>query len=920
MTNLKKTILSLIITFTMAIALVIGVVTAPKTSANGGNTSTLETSISLGKRYDIIKSDNTLDFSYQKDINPTAESTKVYQYHFKNIMNDNMAVKMHKLESDDLTFEYAVSNTEQTDTTLLTFKDTLNIQPLAPKGQAKSEIYVYVKVTATDDITFSSPIKWTFGHAQNITCYYNGEVLGDPILGICNAGVINVEELEELTPEVEEGYEVTWCKDDRYTISEQFPLNESSSVVTLHARVPNLPTDWLTPTDDGYMVVKGSTSLDAGELIIPETYNGEPVISIADGDLESALQGDLSSCVFGAQTELTDIHLPNTMTHVGMGAFAYCTGLTNVILPDNIQVLNVGAFAYCMGLQTIKLPKNLTALYDLTFAECVSLTHVDASYSNIQSIGGMGIGGVFSASGDYGFSQLQTINLTGCNQLTSIGMHAFRESFALTGIAIPDSVTSIEDYAFYGCMALTSITIPDSVTSIASETFAACASLTSIVVESGNSVYDSRDNCNAIIETSSNTLVVGCKNTIIPSDVTAIGAFAFDYCEGLTSITIPDSVTSIGYQAFGHCYGLTNITIPDRVTDIGDHVFYICDNLASITIPRSVTSIGSSAFDDCNALASVEFEENSQLTTIGAWAFYGCAFTSITIPDSVRNIENNAFAECASLSSVNFGDNSQLGYISNGLFSGCNALTSITIPSSVTSIGYHAFPSCLTSIEFEANSRLTSIGDSAFWNCDALTNITIPSGVTSIDRSAFEYCDGLTSITIPSSVTTIGDQAFSGCEGLISVYFEDNSQLKSLGERAIQSCSSLISVDFGDNSQLTSIGDYAFIGCEKLASVDFGTNSQLQSIGVQAFYKCGQLTSITIPSSVTSISIGVFLECYGLTGISFDDETTWYATASKEDWQNMTGGEQVDVSDPDQNVEWFNFYSSAYYKYYWYKK
>lgn len=122
-----------------------------------------------------------------------------------------------------------------------------------------------------------------------------------------------------------------------------------------------------------------------------------------------------------------------------------------------------------------------------------------------------------------------------------------------TSILISTSVTRIKSEAFYGCTGLTSITIPNSVTSIGRRAFRYCSNLSSIIIESGNKRYDSRNSCNAIVETSSNRLITGCKNTTIPNSVTSIGSEAFRGCNGLISITIPDSVTSIGSEAFSDC-------------------------------------------------------------------------------------------------------------------------------------------------------------------------------------------------------------------------------------------------------------------------------------------------------------------------------------------------------------------------------
>ena len=444
----------------------------------------------------------------------------------------------------------------------------------------------------------------------------------------------------------------------------------------------------------------------------------------------------------------------------------------------------------------------------------------------------------------------------------------FYNNSEIKTVVIEDSVTSIGNGTFYCCTGLTSITIPDSVTSIGNSAFHCCTGLTSITIDSNNKIYDSRNNCNAIIETESNTLITGCKNTIIPDGVTSIGDTAFYECTGLTSITIPDSVTSIGWGAFEGCTGLTSITIPDSVTSIGSDAFYGCTGLTSITIPDSVTSIDDFAFYKCTGLTSITIPDS--VTSIGGSAFKKCTgLTSITIPDSVTSIGGYAFVYCTGLRSITIPDS--VTSIGDEAFYCCTGLTSVTIGKGVTSIGDLAFSVCtgLTTVTVDSNNKeydsrnncnaiigtesntliygckstvipdsVTSIGSDAFYGCTGLTSITIPDSVTSIDDFAFNKCTGLRSITIPDSVTSIGGYAFVYCTGLRSITIPDS--VTSIGRSAFDGCTGLTSVTIGKG--VTSIGRSAFVGCTGLTSVTIGKG--VTSIGDLAFYGCDAIADV----------------------------------------------------------------------------
>lgn len=363
---------------------------------------------------------------------------------------------------------------------------------------------------------------------------------------------------------------------------------------------------------------------------------------------------EISSATFGSCYELTSVTIPNTVTKIGSSAFQSCKKLSSIVIPSSVTSIGDYAFRYS-GLNSVTIPTSVTSIGSFAFGDCNSLTNVTFNAKSCTFAGSLEYGTAFGhcdylSSFTFGneveiIPDLLCYNLPGLtyvaipNSVTSIGKFAFYKCSGLTTMSIPNSVTTIDEGAFELCSGLTTLSIGNSVNSIGRNAFQKCTGLSSIIVDSENRKFDSRENCNAIIESASNKLFYGCKSTIIPYSVTTIGEYAFSGCSTLTSITIPSSVSSIGNQAFRECTGLTSVTIPYSVTSIG-HAFYGCTGLTSVTIPNTVTSYGN-VFTDCSRLASLS------LTGHGEWncnlGYYEQRVKKLYIGSGITSLGNFGF-------------------------------------------------------------------------------------------------------------------------------------------------------------------------------------------------------------------------------------------------------------------------------------
>ena len=516
-------------------------------------------------------------------------------------------------------------------------------------------------------------------------------------------------------------------------------------------------------TSIGVAVFQNCSGL-TGELVIPDS-----VKTIGDN-------------AFFNCSKLTSVTIPDSVTSIGNGAFQECSGLTSITIPDSVKTIGSEAFQKCSGLSEIICKGNIAPqIQNNTFGNQYGnikkygvLTVPDnADYSSWMSTDKYYLGYygwlysntpvydlvcTYNADNTTNYIKLYNSSSTDFKpfmmiingeKLDASSTYRFNEigqNEVIYRFLTP--ITEIKTEIFKDCKGLTSINIPDSVNTIGASAFKNCLGLTSIVVSPGNTVYDSRENCNCIIETATNTLIIGCKNSFIPDSVTSIGEWAFYGCSGLTGeLVIPDSVTEIGGYAFLNCSGLTGeLVIPDSVTIIRYDAFFGCKGLTDLTIGTGVTSIGASAFQKCSGLTG-----------------------ELVIPDSVTSIGQSAFYGCSGLTSVEIG--SGCTSISNYAFQKCSGLTGeLVIPDSVTSIGVDAFEDCTGLTDLTIGTGVTIISAAAFKNCSGLTGeLVIPDSVNTIGASAFQDCRDLTSVTIGSGVTYFGADTFSGCSGLTSI-------------------------------------------------------------------------------------------------------------------------------------------------------
>ncbi|MFA6860746.1 MAG: leucine-rich repeat protein, partial [Clostridia bacterium] len=508
-----------------------------------------------------------------------------------------------------------------------------------------------------------------------------------------------------------------------------------------------------------------------------------------------------------------------------------------------------------------------------------------------------------------GFAYCEVSYISIPSSVISIGSWAFNCCSGSFSISSLGNISSIDQFTFKNCTGLTSITIPSNVKTIGSECFEGCSNLTNVVFEEG---------------------------------VTTIYAYAFQGCSALTNITIPSSVKIIYSYVFKSCSSLANVILEEGVEQIGIYAFQDCTSLASVNIPSSVISMGNKtipyypvlsseglSFIGCTNLTSIMVSENNanyssqdgilfdKTKTILMFCPAG-KIGSYEVPSSVTTIESSAFLNCIWLTNIIIP--STVSSFGSNILKGCTSLISMTLPFSSTYnsstnsyLQYYFGNSTMpASYSVSISNQLTTIGSFLFRSCSGLTSITMPNSITSIGTQAFYGCSGITSITIPNNVTSIENQAFYGCSGITSIAISSN--VTSIGTQVFYGCTNMTSIIVSENNANYSSQDgilfnksmTGLICCPAGKMGIYEVPSSVTSVGLGAFYGCTGLTSVTIPSSVASIGSSAFYGCSNLKNVTINSSTISNGLTSNTVYGNLiyyfTAGSELYILDSIETI------------------
>lgn len=540
---------------------------------------------------------------------------------------------------------------------------------------------------------------------------------------------------------------------------------------------------------------------------------------------------EIGASAFNNCTNLATLNLGTGVQTIGQYAFQGCTAITSITFPSSLKTIGYYAFQGCSGLTSLTIPENIETLDGGAFYYCTGIKSLTWNAKNLTSNGGIPTQNITSVTIG---SNVQTIP------------DNFVSNSKITSVSFPSSVKTIGASAFNGCASLTSVAIPNGC-DVKSMAFANCPLLQSVTIPA-TITYQTNifQNCTGIKKLTWKPVSISTSQFVPTSNIETVSISSgvkelpsnFVAGSKITSVSLPTGLTTIGSYAFQGCSGLSSLSLPSNLATIGSYAFQNCNGITSLTIPENLTSIGSNAFSGCNYITQLTWNAIN-LTTNGGISTGN--ITKVTIGSQVQYLPSN-FVRGSKITTVTIP--SSVTTIDPSAFESCSLLTSITIPSSVRSWGSSMFKNCTSLKTVSLPSTMLAIPQEMFYGCTSLASAPLPANMISIGNSAFYNCTGLTALTIPEKLNSIGSNVFYGCSSITQLTWNAVNLTTNGGITT----SNITKVTIG--SKVETIPSN-FVKGSKITSVSFP--SSVRTIGENAFNNCPNLITIRIPESVTSI-------------------------------------------------------------------
>lgn len=617
------------------------------------------------------------------------------------------------------------------------------------------------------------------------------------------------ERIEQPGNPVYSGYAFKgWYTDTDFSKPFEFGLMPEKNL-TLYAKW-SIDTDLFT-----FSAVEGGWEVSAKHktsktLIIPETFEGTPVIRLA-------------TQAFYSLKDLSTLVIPDTVTEFGRLSISNCNSLKSIRIPDNIRLIEENAFS---GSSFTQVELNLSSWAQAEIRSLPFDTYTETKlFVDGEQVTHLVIPETVRKISNHAFNGLKTITkLTVPAAVETVGEYAFKNCSGLSEVIIENGVESIKKNAFQGCINLTEFTIPVSVTEIKADILIGCEKLEKLSVPLWEPIYSEDGYLPTVQHLVGSELRKGIKEVTVTGG-NKIGNFAFAECHALEKVNIIADITAIGAQSFRRCLSLTSFAVPDGVTKIEEAAFLYA-GLSSITLPAGLLTIEMNAFINCDGLTSIVIPDT--VTAIGERILEGCTkITALSLPFLGGNIDDTSGALKYSFDNNSVPSDYYLDVtltkakiIPDNAFSGCYKLASVALP-----------------------ATLTEIGVRAFYNCVKINSITIPDSVVSIGQEAFKNCTQLKEITFGNGVRSIGKDCFDGTK-----WYDDKNSLSVVyaGKVAYKHKGAVISGSILVAGGTVAIADGAFEGLSFQSVI---LPESLAHIGKNAFKDCDSLSSAVFSQS-----------------------------------------------------------------------